>query len=297
MDKGNIKTIDWWPDSDLDLSLARAVPEYQAIDRDVNEFQRCGVVLLKGVFSNWVDFLREGLERQLSRPFDYAFPCESVPKGESGRFFDSYCNWHRVPEYLDFVIGSQAASMAGQFMRSAVAQFFHEHVFCKEIGTEAATPWHHDLPYYPLEGNQTVSIYVPLDYIPEETAVKFVSGSHRWTEVFFARRFIDGANYIQNDPSLSSVPDIEATDNVYEVKSWPLDPGDALLFDFRTLHGTSAAKNHSRRRAFSTRWLGDDVVYMDRSGETSPPLDLRDIVSGEKMPGDWFPIVWRRPTG
>ena len=61
MDKGNIKTINWWPDSELDLSLIQPVPEYEAIDRDVAEFQRCGVVLLKGIFSYWVDFLREGL--------------------------------------------------------------------------------------------------------------------------------------------------------------------------------------------------------------------------------------------
>lgn len=293
MVKGNIKTIDWRPDYDSDLFLKRPT-EYDALARDINEFQRDGVVLLKGVFSNWVDLLRDGLERQLARPLEYAFPCESVPNGESGRFYDSYCNWHRISEYLEFVVDSQAASMAGKFMRSSVAQFFHEHVFCKEPGTQAATPWHHDLPYYPLEGKQTVSIYVSLDYIPEDTAVKFVAGSHRWGDIFFARHFVDGTNYTQNNLGLKSVPDIDRNVGMYDVRSWSLDPGDAILFDFRTLHGTTSARNLNRRRAFSTRWLGDDVVYMYRPGETSPPLDLIKTKSGERMPEDWFPIIWRR---
>ena len=294
MGTGNIKTIDWRPDPDLDFPFQRPGFEYHAMEKEIDKFQHYGVVFLKGVFDNWVDPLRRGLERQLAQPLDYAFPCESVLEGEPGRFYDSYCNWHRIPEYLDFIFRSEVSSMAGQFMCGNTAQFFHEHVFCKEAGTQAATPWHHDFPYYPLEGKQTVSIYVSLDYIPENTAVKFVAGSHRSEELFFARHFIDGTNYSQNDPSFRSVPDIDGKPDLYDVRGWSLNPGDAILFDFRTLHGTTTAKNLNRRRAFSTRWLGDDVVYKHCSGETSPPLNLLNIVSGEKMPERWFPIVWRR---
>ncbi|MCZ6797186.1 MAG: hypothetical protein O7D36_04460, partial [Gammaproteobacteria bacterium] len=42
---------------------------------------------------------------------------------------------------------------------------------------------------------------------------------------------------------------------------------------FLTVHG--APSNQSalhRRRGFSARWLGDDAVYAQRSGEISPPF-------------------------
>ena len=47
-------------------------------------------------------------------------------------------------------------------MDSATARFFHEHVLVKEPRTESRTPWHHDLPYYCIDGTQTVSFRTPL---------------------------------------------------------------------------------------------------------------------------------------
>ena len=48
------------------------------------------------------------------------------------------------------------------------------------------------------------------------------------------------------------------------------------------------------RRAFSIRFIGDDVKYIDRGGETSPPFKGINLNNGAKMREDWFPIVWRK---
>ena len=167
-------TVDWRrPPPPIDPAQASPWPaDTVAIER----FQEDGATLLRGVFDEWVEPLRAGLERNLRAPQDYAFPCESAPAGEPGRFFDSYCNWLLIPEYLDHVTHSCAASMAGQLMRSHRAQFFHEHAFCKEPGTQRATPWHQDLPYYCVDGTRTVSLYVSLDEVPAEVAVRFRQG-------------------------------------------------------------------------------------------------------------------------
>ena len=107
----NAKTVDWQkPGVSIDTGQ---LPAYQAEAGDIASFQRDGVVLLRGVFRDWVDRLRAGLQRNLDNPRAYAFPCESNPQGESGRFFDSYCNWQLIPEYQDFVAHSCAASIAG----------------------------------------------------------------------------------------------------------------------------------------------------------------------------------------
>jgi ectoine hydroxylase-related dioxygenase (phytanoyl-CoA dioxygenase family) len=90
------------------------------------------------------------------------------------------------------------------------------------------------------------------------------------------------------------VPDIDAHPDNYDIAASSLEPGDAIVFDYRTLHGTSDAVIKTMRRAFSTRWLGDDVTYCKRPGETSPPYTDHDMSPGDKMREDWFPILWRK---
>ena len=211
----NQTTVDWRrPPPRLNPADARPWPgDTEAIDR----FQEDGATLVRGIFEGWVEPLRAGLERNLRAPQDYAFPCESAPAGEPGRFFDSYCNWLLIPQYLDHVTASCAASMAGQLMRSRRAQFFHEHAFCKEPGTQRATPWHQDLPYYCVDGTQTVSLYVSLDEVPAEVAVRFVKGSHRWGRLFYPRVFLGGADFNTHDAALEAVPDIDARPQDYDI--------------------------------------------------------------------------------
>ena len=292
---GNQFTVRWRASGQSLTSMDAAVTrEYEACERDIEAYQTDGVILLRGVFDDWVDRLRAGLERNLKDPGAYAFPCESTKPGEAGRFFDSYCNWERIPEYTDYLRHSVAASMAGQFMRSSFAQFFHEHAFVKEPGTQRATPWHQDLPYYCVDGSQTISIYVSLDSAPKDVTVRFVAGSHRAGSLYFPRHFIDGAHFNHNDPTMQEAPNIDADEPQYDIRAWALEPGDAILFSFRTLHGTTDVVVRERRRAFSTRWFGDDVRFCERHGETSPPYPNINLKDGDRMREDWFPVLWRK---
>lgn len=289
---GNQHTVPWHTGVIAARAGAARRPGYTACEADLEAYRRDGVVLLRGAFGEWVERLRAGLERNLRDPAAFAFPCESVPHGEPGRFFDSYCNAELIPEYTDFVLHSCAAAMAASFMGATCARFFHDHAFCKEPGTARPTPWHQDMPYYCVDGTQTVSVYVSLDEVPEEVAVRFVAGSHRSGSLHYPRHFLDGANYAQDDPALTSAPDVDARQRDFDVRGWTLAPGDAVLFDFRTLHGTGGTAVRARRRAFSTRWLGDDVCYCERPGETSPPYGDIGLRHGDPLREDLFPVLW-----
>jgi hypothetical protein len=59
-------------------------------DEHVQSFQRDGVVLIKGLFADYVDIIRSGIEHNMSNPGPYA--AENLKEGEDGRFFDDYCN-------------------------------------------------------------------------------------------------------------------------------------------------------------------------------------------------------------
>ncbi len=291
VETGNASTIEWRVFDDVrPLSAATQRRSITVDPARIEEFRRDGVTHLPGIFIDEVDALRSGLERILREPHRFAFPCESTTDTEQGRFFDAYCNWQRVPEFFAHVLTSPAASIAAQCMVSETAQLFHEHVFTKEGGVTKATPWHHDLPYYCVDGTQTASVYVALDDAPAETAVRFLRRSHLDGNLYRPRTFVDGAEYTTNDPAMRSV-DVANVDEA-SVFSTALRAGDVLVFDFRTLHGTTASPVDARRRAFSTRWLGDDVVYVERPGATSPPLDGLGIDPGDRMRSDWFPVLW-----
>ena len=71
-----------------------------------------------------------------------------------------------------------------------------------------------------------------------------------------------------------------------------LNLGDAVLFNFKTVHSSTGNNTLKSRRAFSMRFIGDDVRYISRGGATSPPFDGINLKSGDLMREDWFPRIF-----
>ncbi len=80
----------------------------------VRDFQRDGVVLVKGLWKDWVPQIAAGIERNMAEPGPYA--AENLAPGEPGRFFDDYCNWERIPEFRDVIVRSDVADVAAALM-------------------------------------------------------------------------------------------------------------------------------------------------------------------------------------
>ncbi len=70
-----------------------------------------------------------------------------------------------------------------------------------------------------------------------------------------------------------------------------MEPGDAVAFTYRTLHGARGNETGARRRAFSLRLVGDDARCVERPGPTSPPFPGHGIRPGERLREDWFPVI------
>jgi hypothetical protein len=74
-------------------------------------------------------------------------------------------------------------------MQSKTATFFHEHTLVKPPGGSTVTPWHHDQPYYCVDGQQNVSFWIPLDPVAEAISLRCIRGSHRWGDEYSPTRF------------------------------------------------------------------------------------------------------------
>lgn len=261
-------------------------------DAVVDEFECNGAVCLRGLFDrSWLDKLAVGLERNFANPG----PDHTVytKEGEPGGFYDDYCNWQRIDEYRDFVMHSPAAETAARAMRSTTSRIYHEHVLVKEPGTREVTPWHHDQPYYGVDGNQLCSIWLPLDAVPKSACPEFVAGSHASGVLYYPRLFIDHENYANGIEGFEAIPDVDTHREEYDVLSWDLELGDCIVFHMRTVHGAPATTGlKSRRRGFSTRWLGDDARFAVRPWKTSPPYREVRLSPGDPMEHPSFPVSW-----
>ncbi len=254
--------------------------------QQVSEFQRDGAVLVRRVFVDWVERMAEGVAENMRDPGPYA----SENAVSEGRFFDDYCNWTRIPAFTDVVQNSPAAALAAQAMQSRTAQFFHDHVLVKEPGTPKPTPWHQDAPYYFVEGQQTVSLWIPLDPV-KDASLRFIAGSHKWERMVRPVSWADDSDFYDGDHAWTPVPDPDADPGDTRVLEWPMEPGDAVLFNYRTVHGARGNASAQRRRALSLRWVGDDARYVDRPGRTSPPFPGHQMQAGQRLRSDWFPII------
>lgn len=258
---------------------------------DVDLYRADGVVVVRGLADEvWCDRLAEAVEENLADPGPWA--SDYSGQGPESGFRDDYCNWERFDGFRDFVFRSRAAEVAGRLMESSTVRFNHEHVLVKEPGTAEASPWHHDQPYYCVDGDQVCSIWLTLDPVSRAVCPEYVAGSHLGP-YYLPRQFVDHESYSTYGDAYPPVPDIEAHRDEYEIRSWDLDPGDAIVFHMRTLHAAPGTPGWlHRRRAIATRWTGEDAVYAVRPGPTSPPMEWLDLAPGDPLVHERLPLVW-----
>ena len=176
-------------------------------------------------------------------------------EGGSGRFFGDYVNWERIDGYRHAALHGPLPQLARTLL-GETPRFFHEHILVKERDTSEITPWHHDEPYYCVDGASNVSLWVSLDPVPRQAGVEFIVGSHLWGRRFVPRKFVDHTSYVDGASGFELVPDIEPVRDQHEIVSFDVEPGDVIAFHYRTLHSApgTLGRTTTRRRAASFRY-------------------------------------------
>jgi ectoine hydroxylase-related dioxygenase (phytanoyl-CoA dioxygenase family) len=266
-------------------------------DETVTALDRDGAVVVRGVLpEDWVARMREAIEAELARP-----SATGAEYGrEAGRFYGDFFLWLRSPAFREFAMASPLPALAARLMRSQTAHLFYDQLFVKEPGSVERTPWHQDLPYWPVTGSQVVSIWVPFDAAtPENGVVTYVRGSHVWGRTYRPQAF-DAANAGAFAASpYDAIPDIEADPERFDLVSWSLEPGDVLAHYGLTIHGAPGNRSADRRRrALAVRYTGDNARYDPRPGTFMDMDSVRAhvpapaIAPGAPMGGPLFPQAW-----
>jgi len=247
----------------------------------VRRYDEDGVVLLKGMFDEaWLKHLSEQIEVDIANPGPLHTELED--DGQTGRFFFDTFMWTYNPAFKQFVFESPAARIAAHMMHANKVNIFFDQLLIKEPGTVKHTPWHHDMPYWPLVGWQVCTIWLALDPVTKESgAVEYVRGSHKWGVQFNPTAFAGDDRYEQGMPRIL---DIEAMRHSLQLIQYELEPGDCTVHHVLLVHAAPGNTLDRLRELypqgrFEVRRFRPNIVVQLRSGEK----DLRGA-SGRGAP-------------
>lgn len=294
-------------------NLHRRAHEFVVSAEIVETYRQEGAALIPGAFADWVPRLNSAhrrLEDQLAAistktasgrsariESPGGFPPLSFNESADGHFgirnavfFDQ--------EFQDWMENSCAASIVGQVTESSLVRFWWDQSFCKRSDStpRGATPWHTDSGSFSFTGQTLPSLWIAGTEVTKgNSPILTVAGSHRdqrWFRPVFGKEDVKvlPANYAELDELLEVVA---RPDTV--IRCWPMQAGDCLLIHPHTYHASAEpVRGSGERIGFTSRWLGDDVVWHPRPMTFSYPDDRRftNIRPGEPPPDDGFPIVW-----
>ena len=262
-----------------------------ADDEAVAAFARDGVACVRQVLSaREVAAAAAAIDVVLARRGPLAQVASGT--GDPGAFVEDFCRWREIPLIEQLARHSRVPAVAAALMATPQLRLYHDHVLVKEGRTRQRTPWHQDQPYYNVDG-RGVSAWIPVDPVPEDGCLELVAGTHRgpW---LMPRTFLTQQARWFPEGSLAELPDIDADPAAFDIRRYALQPGDAIFFDFLTVHGAPGFPYSSRRRVLSLRYLAADARHAPRPWRTSPPFEgLEDeLPAGAVMDHPLFPVVW-----
>src|SRR5215475_9381901 len=254
-------------------------------------YARDGVVCVRSVLdAGQVAAAARGIDAVLARPGPHAQVASGAD--DPGAFAEDFCRWQEIPELEQLARHSRVPAIAAALMATPQVRFYHDHVLVKEGGTRQRTPWHQDQPYYNVDG-LGVSAWIPVDPVPAAGCLEIVAGTHAgpW---LMPRTFLLGEAKWFPEGSLAEIPDIEANRRAFDIRRYDLQPGDAIFFNFLSVHGAPGFPYGGRRRVLSLRYLSANARHAPRRWRTSPPFVglAAELPPGSPMDSPLFPIVW-----
>jgi ectoine hydroxylase-related dioxygenase (phytanoyl-CoA dioxygenase family) len=255
------------------------------------QFARDGVVVLRDVLDTaWIQHLNAALDEALAAPTPLA---QNLAGSQGGAFRSDMYLSSAFASFREFATRSPAGELGARMLGVDHVTLFNDELLVKEPSTPQETPWHHDMPYWPLGGDSVCSVWIPLDRVTRHVgALEFIRGSHVWGRRFHPRNFDSGADR-PTDAREDSLQAFIASDPD-QVITTEAAPGDCIVFHALTLHRAFGnTLPDARRRAVVLRLVGPSVVYEPRP-RTIPLIWAPALAPGDPLGADreLFPRLW-----
>ena len=162
--------------------------EHTIIDTDLRRaYETDGVVCLRRAFDpHWLGVAADAIEQGRANPgpmyIDYS--AETKP----GTYCTDFWIWQHVPAMRAFIFESPAAGFAGEIMDVSAVMLVTDNWLVREAGAVNRAPWHHDGPYFDLDGKWCV-LWMALEPVGPGEGIVFLKGSHKWGRLFMPESF------------------------------------------------------------------------------------------------------------
>lgn len=276
----------------------------------IEAYQRDGAVLLKNILSDAeLALLSAGVEEANAQPTPRFSRVQSAD-GRGETVVDQLPS-EASPSLKALIRDGRIAEIAAQMMRTPSAQLVLDQLFYKQPGRVVPTPWHQDTPFLCVRGHDIARIWLSCDPSPADLTVQVVRGSHRWNVIYSTQSeaqsevattdeggafSYDGIGDARQPPT----PDIERYRGSFDIMTFDVEPGDAVVFHGHVLHGAAGRDDHPRpRRAFASLWGGPELRCHRPGGFAMPTVgQLRGYQAphGARI-GDHpeeFPYYWKK---
>ena len=274
------------------MTLTAALPDlssdYPLSPEQTAAYQKDGHVLLRGVCSPAEVAAYEPAIVAAADRFNTE--TRSLEERDTyGKAFLQITNlWAKDDAVRRFSLARRFGKIAANLMGVSGVRMYHDQALFKEPGG-GLTPWHQDQGYWPLDTNNTITLWMPLVNIPAEVgSMTFASGSN-------------SLGYIGELP-ISDRSEVEIGKFVTE-RGFPktsygaMAAGDATFHAGWTLHGAPGNPTPNMREVMTVIYLadGERVAEPKHAGQESDRQAwLMGIAPGELAASDLNPIIYAR---
>jgi ectoine hydroxylase-related dioxygenase (phytanoyl-CoA dioxygenase family) len=194
--------------------------------------------------------------------------------------------WRRDEVIARFVLGARFAKAAADLLGVDGVRIYHDQALAKEAGG-ASTPWHQDQVYWPLDTDDTITMWMPLVDVPAAAGpMTFASGSHRLGA-------LDAL--VIGEGSEATFARLVEERGLVQTTHGPFTAGDATFHRGWTLHRAGANQTGELRLVMTVIYYADGA----RIGPVDSPAREMDhkywlggIPTGRPADDPGNPVVW-----
>lgn len=249
--------------------------EYSLTEQQISSYQENGHIYLKNVASKEEIAEYEPIITDWVLKLNY----HDKPVSERdtyGKAFIQVGNlWEKSEACSRFTLAKRFGKIAAELMGVDGVRIYHDQALFKEPGG-GLTPWHQDQIYWPLDTNNTITMWMPLVPIPQDVGtMTFASGTHKLGYV--SKQEI-------SDESHKTLGQYIEAKQIPTVNYGAMSAGDATFHAGWTMHGAPGNPTDSMRKVMTIIYVADGsrIAEPDSKARES---DLRSWLPGCK-PGD-----------
>lgn len=252
---------------------------------NINEFQDKGHTLVKNILSEQeIAAYRPVIVNAAER---YNTEKRNLEDRDTyGKAFLQIMNLWQVDEAVKkFVLAKRMAKIAAELMGVKNVRLYHDQALFKEPGG-GPTPWHQDQYYWPIDTNNTITMWMPLvDIDVDMGMLTFASGSFKNGSIF---------NHEISDESETAF-DKYVKDNTFNIsRAETMKAGDATWHRGFTIHQAPGNKSNKLREVMTIIYMADGArvtPYKNSQQKTDHHKWLMDTPFGELINSDLNPLL------